>query len=80
MLGASGVPASTYHYNKLREQKAPTRPELWEDVAWSISEHQNMMQQKEMLAMLLPKVPEGASSVRPIQELGCSSWMGPSCR
>ena len=32
LLAASGVPASTYHYNKARP-KAPTRPELWEGVA-----------------------------------------------
>ena len=32
LLAASGVPASTYHYNKSRPPKAPTRPELWEDV------------------------------------------------
>jgi transposase InsO family protein len=29
LLAASGVPASTYHYNKARPAKAPTRPELW---------------------------------------------------
>ena len=34
-----------------------------EIVAWSISEHPDMMQQKEMLAMLLPKVPAGSSPV-----------------
>ena len=28
-MAASGVPASTYHYNKARPPKAPTRPELW---------------------------------------------------
>ena len=33
LLAASGVPASTYHYNKAKGPKAPTRPELWEDVA-----------------------------------------------
>ena len=30
LLAASGVPASTYHYNKARPAKAPTRPELWD--------------------------------------------------
>jgi transposase InsO family protein len=34
-----------------------------EIVAWSISEHPNLMQQEEMLAMLLPKVPEGAHPI-----------------
>lgn len=29
LLAASGVPASTYHHNKARPAKAPTRPELW---------------------------------------------------
>ena len=29
LLAASGVPASTYHYNKSRPGKGPTRPELW---------------------------------------------------
>ena len=33
LLAASGVPASTYHYNKAKGPKAPTRPELWEGVA-----------------------------------------------
>lgn len=30
LLAASGVPASTYHYNKSRPTKPPTRPELWD--------------------------------------------------
>ena len=34
-----------------------------EIVAWSISEHPSLMQQEEMLAMLLPKVPEGAHPI-----------------
>ena len=29
LLAVSGVPASTYHYNKSKPAKAPTRPELW---------------------------------------------------
>lgn len=29
LLAASGVPPSTYHYNKAKPAKAPTRPELW---------------------------------------------------
>ena len=29
LLAASGVPASTYHYNKAKPAKAPTKPELW---------------------------------------------------
>lgn len=33
LLAASGVPASTYHYNKAKPGKAPTRPELREKVA-----------------------------------------------
>ena len=28
LLAASGIPASTYHYNKAKPPKAPTRPEL----------------------------------------------------
>lgn len=34
-----------------------------EIVAWSVSESPGLAQQEEMLAMLLPKVPEGASPV-----------------
>lgn len=30
LLAASGVPASTYHYNKAKAPKPPTRPGLWE--------------------------------------------------
>lgn len=33
LLAASGVPASTYHYNKSKPAKPPTRPELWEKAA-----------------------------------------------
>lgn len=34
-----------------------------EIAAWSISQHPNMAQQKEMLDMLIPKIPEGAHPI-----------------
>ena len=33
LLAAAGIASSTYHYNKGRPPKAPTRPELWGKVA-----------------------------------------------
>jgi transposase InsO family protein len=41
LLAASGVPASTYHYNKSRPPKAPTRPELWGKAAEIFSRSPN---------------------------------------
>lgn len=41
LLAASGAPASTYHHNKSRPPKAPTRPELWEKTAEIFSRSPN---------------------------------------
>lgn len=75
LLAASGVPASTYHYNKLRPAKPPTRPELWEKAAEIFSRTANGCGHRQ-IAMCL-RAEEGAviadkTVLKMMREMGIS--------
>lgn len=58
LLAVSGVPASTYHYNKAKPAKAPTRPELWDKAVEIFSRSPNGCGHRQ-IAMCL-RAEEGA--------------------
>lgn len=77
-MAASGVPASTYHHNKARPPKPPTRPELWEKAAEIFSRTPNDCGRRQ-IAMCL-RAEEGAvvadkTVLKMMHEMGMSCGM-----
>ena len=78
LLAASGVPASTYHYNKAKPAKAPTRPELWDKAVEIFSRSPNGCGHRQ-IAMCL-RAEEGAAIadktvLKMMREIGISCGM-----